>query len=241
MWNIAPLSSQHPITLRLHQALLPTTALHSLSVIPSMNFHQFRSPKQEPMSTLPKTDRLNYYSPLSVSQRIFSPKRYSDVFDDMDEMVKNVRLSLKRSPPLSLWDGNIPKNNFDFECIPGFDVKEDDKAFTVTTRAPEHYEKKDLSLNFDHDKHMLRLTGKKHYKEGDMEVESSFEKAITLSHDIDDSQLDTALSDDGTLTITAPKKFAIDEYQQSSEATTAALEEDAAEDEIARSTGGMVA
>lgn len=51
---------------------------------------------------------------------------------------------------------------------------------------------------------MLRLTGKKYYKEGDMEVESSFEKAITLSHDIDidDSKLDAAfLSDDGTLTI----------------------------------------
>lgn len=131
----------------------------------------------------------------------------------MDEMVKNVRLSLKRSPPFSLWDGNIPKNNFDFEHIPGFDVKEDDKAFTVTTRAPENYEKKDLALNFDHDTHMLRLTGKKYYKEGDMEVESSFEKAITLSHDIDidDSKLDAAfLSDDGTLTITVPKKFTIE-------------------------------
>ena len=92
---------------------------------------------------------------------------------------------------------------------------------------------------------MLRLTGKKYYKEGDMEVESSFEKAITLSHDIDidDSQLDAAfLSDDGTLTITVPKKFTIDEdYEQFSEATTVALEEDAAEDEIARSTGGIVA
>ena len=191
------------------------------------------------MSTLPKNDRLNYYSPLTVSQRIFSPKRYS-VFDDMDEMVKNVRLSLKRSPPFSLWDGNIPKNNFDFEHIPGFDVKEDDKAFTVTTRLP-NYEKKDITLNFDHDKHMLRLTGKKRYKEGDMEVESSFEKAITLSHDIDDSKLDAALSDDGTLTLIAPKKFTIDENEQFSEATTAALEEDAAEDEIALSTGGMVA
>ncbi|KAL7490663.1 hypothetical protein ACHAWT_000213 [Skeletonema menzelii] len=186
------------------------------------------------MSTLPKTDRLKNDSPL-FSQRIFSPKRYS-VFDDVDKMVKNARLSLKRSPPLSLWDGNIPKN-FEFNCIPEFNVTEDDKAFTVVTSV-SNYEKKDIVLNFDHDKRMLRLTGKKHYKEGDMQVESSFEKAISLSHDIDASKLDATLSD-GTLTITAPKKLTLDE--QFSEATTAALEEDAAEDEIVLSTGGMVA
>lgn len=158
------------------------------------------------------------------------------MFDEMDEMVKNARLSLKRSPPLSLWDGNIPKN-FEFKRIPGFNVTEDDKAFTAAISVP-NYEKKDIALNFDHDERMLRLTGKKRYNEGDMQVESSFEKAISLSHDIDASKLDATLSD-GTLTITAPKKFTIDE--QFSEATNAALEEDAAEDEIVLSTGGMVA
>ena len=169
------------------------------------------------MSTLPKTDSLNINSPHRMK-----PNKYF-VFDDN----KNASLSLQR-PPLSLWDGHIPN-------ISGVDVTEDEKAFTVAISVP-NYEMKDIKLNFDKDKHMLRLTGKKDYTEGDTKVRSSFEKAISLRHhDIDANKLDATLLD-STLTVIAPKKFMIDE--QFSEATTATLEEDAAEDEIFLSTGG---
>ena len=204
-----------------------------------MTFSSFLSPKHHSTSILHRTDTLKVDSPLLWRKQFF-PCIDHKLFEEMDAMTKSARLSLQR-PTFSLWDGNILKNIELKKRIPGFHVTkaEDEKAFIVAVSVP-NYEKKDVEWNFDHDKRILRLKGKKYYIEGDMQVKSSFEEAILLNHDIDASKIHAVLSD-GTLTITAPKMFTAQEQTtQNNEATTAALEEDAAVDEILVSTGGIV-
>jgi len=65
----------------------------------------------------------------------------------------------------------------------------------------------DIDVKLEHDGRMIRLSGTKKSKEGEVEIESRFEKAFMLGNNRFETDKITANLVDGVLTITAPKVF----------------------------------
>eukprot|EP00579_Thalassiosira_antarctica_P020546 CAMPEP_0201970440 /NCGR_PEP_ID=MMETSP0904-20121228/30981_1 /ASSEMBLY_ACC=CAM_ASM_000553 /TAXON_ID=420261 /ORGANISM="Thalassiosira antarctica, Strain CCMP982" /LENGTH=224 /DNA_ID=CAMNT_0048519375 /DNA_START=201 /DNA_END=876 /DNA_ORIENTATION=- len=122
------------------------------------------------------------------------------MFDEMDEMMESPSVTIFPRPSLSLLGRDIPKEQI---YLAQFEVTQDEKEYRVAVHVPD-VEAKDVGLQLDHDGRVLRLKGDRTHEEGDIKVQSRFEKAILLSPDVDTTKLAANMSGD-TLTVVTPK------------------------------------
>merc|ERR1711976_345922 len=86
-----------------------------------------------------------------------------------------------------------------------YNIEDADDKVVLTIDAPG-MKADDVDVKLEHDGRMIRVSGMKKSKEGDVEIESRFDKAFMLGDNKYDTDKITANLVDGVLTVTAPKK-----------------------------------
>lgn len=87
-----------------------------------------------------------------------------------------------------------------------YNIEDADDKVILTVDVPG-MKADDIDVKIEHDGRVIRLSGTKKSKEGEVEIESRFEKAFMLGNNRFETDNFTANLVDGVLTITAPKRF----------------------------------
>jgi len=116
---------------------------------------------------------------------------------------------------------------------PCYEITEDDKSFQLAVDVPG-VKASDLNVSLERDGRVLRVSGHRKVKEGNVQTESRFEKSFWIDRNIDASKITANLAD-GVVTITAPKTAEAKEVRQIpiSEEPRAAATEVKAEEKVA--------
>ena len=188
------------------------SSLIALAAVPTLThgFHVAVSPAATRTSTSLAARRSMF--PILRRSDLFFPD-IDRVFHEMDEMMESSLATRFPRPSFSLLGRDTPEE-LKLRRPLGFEVTQDEKEYKVAVHVPD-VEAKDIDLQLDHDGRVLRLKGDRTHEEGNMKIQSRFEKAILLSPDVDTTKLAANMSGD-TLTVVAPKiekKAALDKAE----------------------------
>ena len=148
-----------------------------------------------------------------VTKQLLSPLKMFRDFDELfDRQLFNAGFTDFYSPPRLLFQSRpagqkkgssviISSNEY---SSPWYDVAEDNEKIQVAIDVPG-IKASDMSVKFEQDNRVLRISGERKFEEGNLKSERQFEKAFVLQKNVDTENITAKLSD-GIIVITVPKK-----------------------------------
>jgi HSP20 family protein len=141
------------------------------------------------------------------------PRRSSaDIFREMDEMFDRAFdssfMTMKPAPFFSRRAEFPVLQNQALRRPYIYNIAEDEKKFQLSFEVPG-VKPSNLSVHLEQDGRILRISGVREVKHGDMSYESNFDKAFALDKSVDVEKITANLSE-GIMTIDAPKKAKIE-------------------------------
>lgn len=177
---------------------------------------------KKPCSTLAMRRR----SLIPSSRSLLRPSKF---FQDVDEFFEDFDDFFERPTLMKL-----PNKLFSDDADPfkdlaisrqrtNYNIEDAEDKVTLSVDAPG-MKAEDIDVKLEHDGRVIRLSGMKKSKEGDVEIESRFDKAFMLGKNRFETDNIKANLVDGVLTVIAPKRVDIEMKEKKIKVTETAPE-----------------